>query len=347
MANAIQNVQTRFVTVDLPGVMQMSPVGRQQEPSAITIFVKRRAKEHCSKTAMVCIGALLFFGTLIGLFINYLLLVNSVKIKHQQDYFQHLNSSQSLTTDYFFVHLTDIHLDLFYQTQCHHQDRASTSSPINWLYGRYGCDSPSYLVDSALNSISKHMSTHQELSLFILVSGDLVAHHCVIRSQPSPGSCSTLNDFYHTVTIASRKLANAFYNRSIIVAIGNYDIPITYLQRNSEYIWYQRLFNLWQPMISCKGCSSLHQPSISPSFRKDFLSAGYYYLDYSAVALKVITLNTIYWDQSVYNEIPLGSQARFNALGDQQMEWLSEQLRQAKRQNWKAIIHGHLPPGFV
>lgn len=344
MANAMTNMHARFVPVEMPALLLKSPMGPQQEPSTVSIFLKRRAKLYCSKTVIVCISALLFFGSLIALFTNYLLLVNGVTIKRQHDYFKRLNASQN--DNYFFTHLADIHLDLFFENQCL-QDRITTSSPLSWLYSRYGCDSSSSLVDSALNSISQHVTTHQQRSLFVLVSGDLVGNHCEIRSQPSPNSCSTLNDIYHTVSIASRKLASAFHNQSIIIAIGKHDIPITYLQYGNENIWYQRLLNLWQPMLTCGGCSPLHRPSIDPSFRKDFLSAGYYYLDFKSINLKVINLNTIYWDQSVYNIIPPSSRARFNSIGDQQMEWLTAQLRQAKRQEYRVLIHGHLPPGLV
>lgn len=87
-----------------------------------------------------------------------------------------------------FFHVTDLHLDPFYDADmsCTHFCRTTQlylsgtvcgpkvrqPAPFAAPFGRYGCDSPQALVDSAVAA----MKAVDDAPAFILVSGDLAAH---------------------------------------------------------------------------------------------------------------------------------------------------------------------------
>ncbi|RDD47884.1 Acid sphingomyelinase-like phosphodiesterase 3a [Trichoplax sp. H2] len=343
-ATSMPTSDNRFIPAEIPNLRHMPTISHKQKHTAVTTFMKRRTR-YCSKTSLVCLGALFFFGSLIAIFLNYLSLVNTNQLDVRRDRYKQINESN--VYDYF-IHLTDIHLDPYYDSNCSNDPfagSASTSRVHHGRYGRYGCDSSPFLVNSAFQSINNLVQNRNWHLLFFLISGDLIANRCSLESSQSDHLCSTLDDIYRNLLTVTQKIESLMNGRSILFAVGNHDIPIIYLQRAQDRIWYRRLLTLWQPMITCSNCSSLHRPLISSSFESNFLTGGYYQVQFVKQALMVVTLNTLYWDQSVQNRIPYASLAYFRYAGDRQMNWLRTQLQTARRQRFKVVIQGHLPPG--
>ena len=61
------------------------------------------------------------------------------------------------------------------------------------------------------------------------------------------------------------------------------------------------------------------------------------YLDGNIV---MVLINTMYWSSKSYKLEP-----RITTIGDRQLHWFLEQLKQAEKSQKKVIIAGHMPPG--
>ncbi|CAH1773028.1 unnamed protein product [Owenia fusiformis] len=241
-----------------------------------------------------------------------------------------------------FWQITDIHLDPFYSEDgqvgnlCHKTSsytiRKASSDPKSksrshgntneneperpGMFGTYGCDSPSILVDSAVHAMKQFKSDAD----FIVWTGDNIGH---------VGSISSLeiNKMIRNITDL---IQYNFPNADIFPVLGNHDsVPYGQLPVKKKDPFYAKI---------------LRQSGWGKTFNdtdvvKDFKSGGYYSRLINP-ALRLVGLNTaLYYNQDELSEgidDPVG-----------QFKWLAETLEKAKSSGEKVMIIGHVPPGTM
>ncbi|KAH8553400.1 Metallo-dependent phosphatase-like protein [Umbelopsis sp. PMI_123] len=123
---------------------------------------------------------------------------------------------------------------------------------------------------------------------------------------------------------------NARYSIPIIPTFGNNDIyphNILYGGAKGKKV-FERFLDIWAPFIP----KDQHET---------FLEGGYFAVDVIPKHLRVISLNSMY----LYNSnAAVDSCSKKSSPGRQQLEWLHDQLHQAKKEDTKVIIIGHVPP---
>jgi sphingomyelin phosphodiesterase len=223
----------------------------------------------------------------------------------------------------YILHISDIHLDNKYYLSsfdkcllgdtglgcCRKYDLPLEHSLPVSKYGDYNCDSPISLVDGTLDWINSNMDID-----YIIYTGDTVDHHDITQS-PSHNQAE--------INIVFKLFNKYFPDTKIFYAIGNHD---TYpIDQSSPYIYNNFLTHTNSLMSKWLSEKSQHS-----------MKLGGYYSELISDTLKVISLNTIYYDK---NNL-------FKSDNDpkHQMEWLKSELEDATNNNQYVWILGHIPP---
>ena len=233
-----------------------------------------------------------------------------------------------------FFHVADIHYDPEYEsnvtsrpTYCRANQNAVTAATTA-LYGRIGCDSPASLVQNAV----KAMKTEDETVDFIVVTGDLSAHNLFNETV------------LHAIQFVTDQLRETFPTTYVFPCLGNNDVPADYYIPTPPTNWYEDVLTLWKGFILCSSClwRSGVTPTTESSLRQTFLTGGYYRVSLSS-KLTLLVLNTVYYSVTVKSQYrtPL-----FEKTAEGQLTWLAEQLADAEKDGKRAIIAGHVPPGY-
>ena len=225
------------------------------------------------------------------------------------------------------LHITDIHLDLFYKENynincglpiCCRPDSTKISNKEEQLSGKYGspygkCDIPLSLLKGTLEFIKNNIEVDA-----IIYTGDGPAHDIWAQSRRY--------NFNINRAITNLFVYN-FPNTSVTPIIGNHDtFPINQLDDNNISGWlYNSLGDIWSNWLS--------DDSI-----KTFKYGGFY-TQLIKPGLRVITLNTnVYskenWWQSLY----------YHSDFIHQFAWFKDVLEQSRNNNEKVIILAHHYP---
>jgi sphingomyelin phosphodiesterase acid-like 3 len=238
-----------------------------------------------------------------------------------------------------FYHLSDVHLDPDYvdtisaATFC----RNSTNFRLaaNAPYGRIGCDSPELLVRNTFHAMKN--ASKDEKPDFIIITGDMAGHRL-----GSPTGTSVLN----AIAIATDELEQTFPYTYVFPCLGNNDIPKDYYipPEPNATVWYNKLMEVWKGRLMCSNCHwQFGRPPIDGTeFNKTFLVGGYYKAQLSS-NLILLVLNTNYFSTKASNIS--GKNSGFLQAAKMQLDWLKSELQEAKEQDMKVIISGHIPPG--
>ena len=200
------------------------------------------------------------------------------------------------------------------------------------IYGQFGCDSPSQLVQLILNEVLEKDAQPD----IIYLPGDFVGHG---YSQDKGGNFSNqtydvLLDILYNV---SQEIKIRFPNSLIIPAVGNNDPEFHYqvpdLEEKNGY--YNFLFDTW--FLDHVPNSKL--PNLN-EIKSTFLDGGYYRVDYSD-SLSIFSLNTVYFSKK-------NDETNDPSTADDQINWLKAQLEniKANEPSRKVIITYHIIPGY-
>ncbi|XP_078353995.1 cyclic GMP-AMP phosphodiesterase SMPDL3A-like, partial [Oculina patagonica] len=232
-----------------------------------------------------------------------------------------------------FLHVSDIHLDPFYDkssdesTWCHRSAGSNSSADYEAPYGRIGCDSPEELWTITLAGMKKK----EKNANFIVLSGDSSAHGLT----DDFGSPNVLK----SMSLVSSKTHEVFPDIPVFPAFGNNDLPGHYILPNNSD-WYRTVLSYWAPLILCAECpDNVPRPTSFEALNETFMDGGYYSVNIADGKMILLVLNTMYWNDNRYTD-PLVDQ-----IADNQMQWFSSQLQMAKDQGKKVLIMSHIPAG--
>ncbi|KAI9258666.1 Metallo-dependent phosphatase-like protein [Helicostylum pulchrum] len=263
---------------------------------------------------------------------------SSVANTVQQYPFVHPMSAAKETTLYGkYLHLTDIHMDKHYlvgatiKSDCHrepkkHKKKKEREGLLAGYWGApgMGCDSPSRLVYHSIDYIANEWKDKID---FVIWTGDNARHDgdaYITRTKEEIVG--------YNVEIAAL-LKNAFRlenNRTlpIVPCIGNNDVhphnELRGIKRNPQLLEFSEM---WSDFIP-------------PKQLKAFKRGGYFAVDV-VPGLRVLSLNSLYFFGS--NDV-VNSCSDENGPGAKHIKWMKKQLKRARRDGFKVIIIGHVPP---
>eukprot|EP01127_Copromyxa_protea_P014298 TRINITY_DN3960_c0_g1_i1.p1 TRINITY_DN3960_c0_g1~~TRINITY_DN3960_c0_g1_i1.p1 ORF type:complete len:427 (-),score=52.13 TRINITY_DN3960_c0_g1_i1:28-1308(-) len=228
----------------------------------------------------------------------------------------------SAPTPHSFLHISDIHLDFGYNpsSNYHNLCREKPTVPVPdttyGYYGKYGCDSPETLVDSAF----QYMHKVEPNPDFILLGGDLPCHKL---TRPE--------DSLNTYLAVLKKSAQAFPNVPTVVTMGNNDFFPRYSVNTTMSTWLTPL------AIEMRKLGLFKTTKEFDTFSQN----GYYATLFDSIKLKVISINTVLFSP-YYQPYPAPTNKQLEHLF-----WLESELSDSKAKGESVFIMGHVPPTVI
>lgn len=119
-----------------------------------------------------------------------------------------------------FLHLTDIHPDLFYRANssvseaCHWKDKSDKHGPKAGYWGTKAsdCDSPATLVDAVFDWLEKHVKDQVD---FVVWTGDNARHDIDSRKPRSLKEIMELNKWI------GKRMKEVFGHLPVVSSVGN------------------------------------------------------------------------------------------------------------------------------
>ena len=196
-----------------------------------------------------------------------------------------------------------------------------------------GIDTPYAVLQSSLQA----MHAHQPDAKFMTVSGDLIAHAFTCRYKALLPK-STQSDYeafvLKTLGFVIAELRATFPGMPIYVALGNNDSGCGdyMLDTGSDFL-------AKTGKILAEGLPASQQGTAT----KQFAEGGYYSATMAAPMkdTRLIALNDLYLSSkyTTCGGIPNASAAK------DEMDWLKQQLAEARQAGQKVWVMGHIPPG--
>ncbi|KAI8060550.1 Metallo-dependent phosphatase-like protein [Gongronella butleri] len=229
--------------------------------------------------------------------------------------------SSSLTGK--FLHITDIHLDTYYlagtdpSKLCH---RKSSKKSKNTA-GQYGalntdCDSPVSLVEASFDFLKNKVPDVD----FIIYTGDTARHD---RDNALPRtSDDVFNDhkavlkyFQDTYDVSKIKL---------VPTIGNNDMVDHDILKTDDST-YSKLETIWEPLgLNLTG---------------DWKTGGYF-VQNVAPGLRIVNTNSMFF----FTKNDQVDDCTSGTPGQAQLDWLTQELTQARADKVQVYLIGHVPP---
>ncbi|KAI8984202.1 Metallo-dependent phosphatase-like protein [Mycotypha africana] len=237
-----------------------------------------------------------------------------------------------------FLHITDIHLDKHYlegatiKSDCHraphkHKKKKKRQGKLAGYWGAPGtdCDSPRRLVHHAIDTIARDWKDKID---FILWTGDNARHDGDVKLTRTKKEILGYNK---KVTQLIQKAFTLDNNRTlpIVPCIGNNDVhphnQLRGMKNNPQLLEYSQLWSDFIPQDQ----------------QKHFRKGGYFASDVVPGAIRVLSLNSLYFFGS--NDI-VSTCSDPTSPGYQHVQWMKKQLKKARQENMKVLIIGHVPP---
>lgn len=248
-------------------------------------------------------------------------------------------------TKAYFLCLADIHFDPFVTCKsrsCPLIQALRQAPPEQWetLFSKYDTQGPAYrqdtnfpLLKSTLDASKKAAEQYQVK--FILILGDFLAHdyHSRYRQYTKDYSHAGYQLFVKkTLTFITLELQKYFPSTDIYALVGNNDsYHRDYFSQVGGDFFYDVSY-LWSSLIKDQTNRSQMQQM--------FKSAGYYAFNAPAQPnLRIIMLNT-----NLFSANAVGRTVPQAAI--QQLDWLHQELLQAKAKQQKVLIAMHIPTGI-
>jgi sphingomyelin phosphodiesterase len=175
-------------------------------------------------------------------------------------------------------------------------------------YGEFNCDTPFALVNITLDYLSQFQLD------FILWTGDTPDHHILSQS---------FEKNFGSIDVISQLFMKYFPETVILPCLGNHDtFPVDQMAQIDIYQNYLKsVATLWSKWVDV-----------------ETFSIGGYYVKQMNDKLKIIVMNSLYYDpNNVINRMLKGSDAG-------QLAWI-ESILQNTPANQSVWIIGHIPPG--
>ncbi|DAA72503.1 TPA_exp: Endopolyphosphatase [Trichophyton benhamiae CBS 112371] len=230
-----------------------------------------------------------------------------------------------------FLHITDIHADLFYKAHTKIKNDCHRGHGIAGFFGTPGtdCDAPETLLDATFDWIGNNLRDKVD---FVIWTGDAARHDKDERRPRSEKEIVSTNrlvfdKFVKTFHKPKDELGNTL-KVPIIPTFGNNDIMPHNIMERGPNKWTRIFSELWGAVIP-------------EEQRHSFAIGGWFYVEAIPEKLAVISLNTMYFYRA--NSAVDGCNSKYEP-GFEHMEWLRTHLQLLRDRGMKAILIGHVPP---
>jgi sphingomyelin phosphodiesterase acid-like 3 len=247
-----------------------------------------------------------------------------------------------------FLALADIHFDPFAACAnvsvkpCPVIQRLRAASATEWPAILAAADktAPLYYHDTNYVLLQANLAKAKTAAAqfhpdFVLVLGDNLSHqfHQNYKKYASDKSKEGFQLFVNkTLAFLNVKLTAAFPDASIFMTVGNND---TYSHNYQTVInggFLHQAGSLWSTLIK--------NPDDRATMRREFSGAGYYAVDVPRYpGLRLLVLNSV-----LFSNHSLGADSARAAMV--QLDWLHQQLQQAKEHHQRVLIALHIPPAL-
>ncbi|CAH1274271.1 SMPDL3B [Branchiostoma lanceolatum] len=228
------------------------------------------------------------------------------------------------SADGVFWHVTDFHYDFTYLNGaesgkiCDSQTagQPTPNDPGNW--GDYLCDAPWRLINNSVYAM-KAIEPNPD---FIIWTGDDTPHiyNDKMNTDVVLAIIGNLTDLLRSV----------FPNTQVYPVLGNHDYHPKHQMPPTPNTVYNATWNMWDV------------PNwLSSDVMNTFVNGAYYTMQISP-GLRLVGLNTVYY----YTNDKVTAPTDGNTDPAGQFAWLEGVLQQAKTDNEKVFLIGHVPPGF-
>ncbi|KAK5650745.1 hypothetical protein RI129_001774 [Pyrocoelia pectoralis] len=231
------------------------------------------------------------------------------------------------------LHLTDIHYDPLYQPESNPNCDAvlcceSTSGPPKssndgaGFWGDYGvCDIPWHSFEDLLNQITKQ---HKKVD-WVYFTGDIISHQVWNTSKES-------NQLY--ITKVLEKLQNTFGTTPVYPILGNHEAhptdfyPPQSITGDLSIKWlFHYIAEEWSRWLPTSSLSTIRQGG----FYTVLVKPGYRIIALNSNVCFTYNIWLVYDDVDPYN----------------QLQWLSDTLLEAEKNQEAVHILSHVPPGDI
>lgn len=247
-----------------------------------------------------------------------------------------------------FLALADIHFDPFTacyavkERPCPLVQRLRTAPVYRWqdILSVDDTGEPQYRQDTNFVLLQRNLAEAKNAAVnkkvdFVLVLGDTIGHdfRYYYKKYAQDKSQEGYRDFVRkTLEYVNMQLTKTFPATNIFMVVGNND---TY-SRNYQTVpggdFLDQTGALWSSLIK-----SARDRAI---MRSEFTAGGYYAVDVpSQDDMRLIVLNSVLFS---VKSVGRGSEGAASA----QLNWLHQQLQQAKSKNQKVLIAMHIPPAL-
>jgi len=190
-----------------------------------------------------------------------------------------------------------------------------------------------FLLESALQAA--HAAAEKHPPQFVFILGDSLAHHYrkLYRKFAKDRSSAGYQLFVkNTFQFLASEIQKTFPETTIYFINGNNDSYTNNYSVVPEGSFLHDIAAIWAPM--------LHDEASQAEFLKDFPTAGYY-----AVTVpghenqKIIVLNSVLFSSHIKNKL-------LDKAADQQLIWLTAELKKAAQAKQHVMIALHIPMGI-
>lgn len=235
------------------------------------------------------------------------------------------------------LHVSDLHLDIHYAVDspanCFIGDKIGTRCCRNnsifvppfrkaSKWGDYNCDSSMYFLNKSFEAISTKLHKND----IVFWSGDSPSHHVI--TQTPKGN-------FESIQLVTNLIKNSFQNQNqnqmsqIIPVIGNHDMwPVDQFPGPKyNQVILKKFYSMWS--------------SILPENAKDtFLHGGYYKVSLFSNKVKLLVLNTQYFDN---HNMFIHKNPEKDISG--QISWMFNEINDSCEKHTQDIwIMGHINP---
>lgn len=249
---------------------------------------------------------------------------------------------------FYFLALADIHFTPFTacysvrQRPCPMIQRLRAAPASRWadILSVDDVGVPRYRQDTNYILLQKNLEEAKRAAAknnvdFALVLGDTIGHD--FRFYYKKFSLDKSQDGYRdfvkkTLEFVNLELAKAFPSTNVFMVVGNNDTYSQNYQSVPGGDFFGQTSMLWSSLIKNAQDRGM--------MRSEFPVGGYYAVDVpSQPDLRLIVLNSVLFS---VKSVSRGSAAAANA----QLNWLHQQLQQAKNNHQKVLIALHIPPAL-